>query len=30
MSDWKITRVSQMAKILSGGTPKTEVEEYWK
>lgn len=29
MSDWKITRVSQMAKILSGGTPKTEVEEYW-
>ena len=29
MSDWKITRVSQMAEILSGGTPKTEVEEYW-
>ena len=29
MSEWKITRVSQMAEILSGGTPKTEVEEYW-
>ena len=29
MSDWTITRVSQMAEILSGGTPKTEVEEYW-
>ncbi len=29
MSGWKITRVSQMAEILSGGTPKTEVEEYW-
>lgn len=29
MSRWKITRVSEMANIISGGTPKTEISEYW-
>lgn len=27
--DWKISSVSEVGDILSGGTPKTKVEEYW-
>ena len=29
MSKWMLTRVSEMADIISGGTPKTEISEYW-
>ena len=29
MSKWAVTRVSEMADIISGGTPKTEIAEYW-
>lgn len=29
MSKWTLTRVSEMADIISGGTPKTEIAEYW-
>lgn len=29
MSKWTSTRVSEMADIISGGTPKTEIAEYW-
>lgn len=29
MSKWILTRISEMAEILSGGTPKTEIAEYW-
>lgn len=29
MSKWTLTRVSEMADIISGGTPKTEMAEYW-
>lgn len=29
MSEWTLTRVSEMADIISGGTPKTEIPEYW-
>ena len=29
MNKWTLTRVSEMADIISGGTPKTEIAEYW-
>jgi len=29
MSKWTLTHVSEMADIISGGTPKTEIAEYW-
>ena len=29
MSKWMLTRVSEMADIISGWTPKTEISEYW-
>ena len=29
MTEWTLTRVSEMADIVSGGTPKTEIPEYW-
>ena len=27
--DWKLTTISNIAEVVGGGTPKTEVEEYW-
>ena len=29
MSKWTLTRISEMADIISGGTPKTDILEYW-
>lgn len=29
MTEWSLTRVSEIADIVSGGTPKTEIPEYW-
>lgn len=29
MRHWTIKRISQIANIISGGTPKTEIAEYW-
>ena len=28
-SAWKITNLAEVAEIIGGGTPKTDVEEYW-
>jgi type I restriction enzyme, S subunit len=29
MSEWKIYKLSEIAQMIGGGTPKTTVEEYW-
>ncbi|MBW6489298.1 MAG: restriction endonuclease subunit S [Sulfurimonas sp.] len=29
MSEWKEYKISEIAYVIGGGTPKTEIEEYW-
>ena len=28
-NDWQIKKIDEIANILGGGTPKTDVKEYW-
>jgi restriction endonuclease S subunit len=29
MNEWKTYKLSEIAQMIGGGTPKTTVEEYW-
>ena len=29
MSEWPMVKLGEVAKVVSGGTPKTSVSEYW-
>jgi restriction endonuclease S subunit len=29
MSEWRMRKLSEVIEIISGGTPKTSVSEYW-
>ena len=29
-NDWELKKISEIGEIISGGTPNTENENYWK